>query len=146
MKKLGILVFVAATLFASSAFAQSADPCFQRAKLGAPINLTGNGQVITGTSGRKIYICSIDITTGAAQIIALVEGTGSTCATNTYGLAGGTTAATGWSLPVNGVLTKGNGAGTVYSPSGDANAAGANVCLFLSGSGQTSGQLTYVLQ
>ena len=124
----------------------SNDACNQLAKLGAPINLTASGQVITGTSGKKTYICSIDLISATAQNIALVEGTGSTCATNIYGLAGGTTAATGWNLSANGGLTKGAGIGTVYSPSGDTNATAANVCLLPSSTGQISGQITYVQQ
>jgi len=124
----------------------SGDPCLAGAKSGAPINLTASGQVITGTASKKTYICSIDIVSATAQNIALVEGTGSTCATNIFGLAGGTTAATGWNLSANGGLTKGGGVGTVYSPSADANATAANVCLLLSSTGQTSGQITYVQQ
>lgn len=122
------------------------DPCFFNAKSGAAINLTGNGQVITGTPGKRTYICSLDLVSGAAQNIALVEGTGATCATNIFGLAGGTTAATGWNLAANGGLVKGNGGGTVYTPIADTNSTGANVCLLLSGAGQTSGQITYVQQ
>ena len=123
------------------------DPCWAtNSKSGAAINLTASGQVITGTASKKTWICSIDIVSATAQNIALVEGTGTTCATNIFGLAGGTTAATGWNLAANGGLTKGSGVGTVISPSADANATAANVCLLLSGTGQTSGQITYVQQ
>lgn len=124
----------------------SDDPCAQLTKVGVPINLTGSGQILAGTASKKTYICSIDLVSATAQNIALVEGTGSTCATNVFGLAGGTTAATGWNLSANGGLTKGSGSGTVYSPSADSNATAANVCLLLSGSGQTSGQMTVVQQ
>ena len=123
----------------------SADPC-GGAKSGAVISLTGSGQILAGTSAKKTYICSFNLISATAQNIALVEGTGSTCATNIFGLAGGTTAATGWNLAANGGLTEGAGVGTVFSPSGDTNAAAANVCLLLSGSGQTSGHITYVQQ
>jgi hypothetical protein len=122
------------------------DPCGYLSKSGAPISLTASGQLITGTAAKKTYICSIDLVSATAQNIALVEGTGSTCATNIFGLAGGTTAATGWNLAANGGLTKGSGVGTVYSPSADTNATAANVCLLLSSTGQTSGQITYVQQ
>ncbi len=122
----------------------SDDPCTQLTKSGAPFSLTASGQVITGTSSKKTYICSIDLISATAQNIALVEGTGSTCATNIFGLAGGTTAATGWNLAANGGLTKGSGNGTVYIGSGDANVLAANVCLLLSSTGQTSGHITYV--
>jgi len=124
----------------------SNDPCSQATKLGAVVNLTASGQAITGTSAKKTYVCSLDITSATAQNIALVEGTGSVCATNIFGLAGGTTAATGWNLAANGGLTKGAGSGTIYSPSADTNATAANVCLLSSSTGQISGQITYVQQ
>jgi len=124
----------------------SNDPCAQQTKLGKPFSITSSTQLITGTSAKSTYICGIDVVTASAQNIALVEGTGSVCATNIYGLAGGTTAATGWNFSANSGIARGGGVGTVYSPSGDANAAAANVCLLLSGSGQTSGQIVYVQQ
>lgn len=123
------------------------DPCGpQNTKLGAPISLTASGQIITGTSAKKTYICAIDVVPTAAQNIALVEGTGSTCATNIFGLAGGTTAATGWNFQLGGGIARGSGNGTVYSPSADTNAAAANVCLLIAGAGQVSGQISYVQQ
>lgn len=124
----------------------SNDPCSQATKLGASINLTASGQILAGTSAKKTYICSLDIVSATAQNVALVEGTGTVCATNIFGLAGGTTAATGWNLAANSGLVKGSGNGTVYSPSADSNSTAANQCLLLSGSGQTSGQITYVQQ
>lgn len=125
----------------------SNDPCSQATKLGAPISLTASGQIITGTSGKKTYICAIDVVPAAAQNVALVEGTGTTCATNIFGLAGGTTAATGWNFSAGGGIARGSGNGTVYSPSADTNGTAANVCLLLSGgSVQVSGQITYVQQ
>lgn len=122
------------------------DPCITVAKHTARVNLTASGQVITGTAAKRTYICAIDVVTATAQNIALVEGTGSVCATNIYGLAGGTTAATGWNFAANGGIARGNGAGTVYSAIDDTNGTAANVCLLLSGSGQTSGAVTYVQQ
>lgn len=124
----------------------SNDPCTQATKLGATINVTGSAQIITGTSAKKTYICAIDVVTATAQNIALVEGTGSVCATNIFGLAGGTTAATGWNFSANSGIGRGAGSGTVYSPSADTNGTAANICLLLSGSGQTSGQISYVQQ
>lgn len=122
------------------------DPCSSTTKLGAPINLTASGQVITGTAAKKTYICSINLVSATAQNIALVEGTGTVCATNIFGLAGGTTSATGWNFGANSGLGIGAGSGTVISPSGDANGTAANLCLLLSGTGQTSGQISYVQQ
>jgi len=119
-----------------------ADPCQQAAGTSANINLTASGQIITGTSGKQTYICAFDIVTAAAQNIALVEGTGTTCGTSTAGMAGGTTAATGWNFAANGGLVKGTGAAWVYKTA----TTGDNVCLLLSGTGQTSGEVRYVQQ
>jgi hypothetical protein len=117
------------------------DPCKRGAKTRFTINLTASGQIITGTSSKKTYICDFDLVTATAQNIALVEGTGTTCATGTAGMAGGTTAGTGWNFAANGGLTKGNGDAAVFS----ADSANAdNVCLLLSGTGQTSGSGHYV--
>jgi hypothetical protein len=120
------------------------DPCTYAAKSFAPISLTASGQIITGTAAKKTYICSINLVSATAQNIALVEGTGTTCATNIFGLAGGTTAATGWNLAANSGHNLGSGVGTVIYGSGDANATAANVCLLLSSTGQTSGSIGYV--
>src|SRR6185312_15157443 len=110
---------IAETANIGSANGAPLDPCFGQQKSGATISLTASGQVITGTAGKKTYICSIDVVSATAQNVALVEGTGTTCATNIFGLAGGTTAATGWNFAANSGLVKGSGIGTVYSPSAD---------------------------
>ena len=127
---------------------RAADVCFspESQKFGAVINLTASGQVIAGAPGTRIYICSISLLGTTAGSAALVEGTGTTCATNTFGLAGGATAATGWPLPATGGIAYGNGAGTIINPSADPNSLGANVCLLLATTGQTSGHITYVRQ
>src|SRR6185312_6247311 len=48
-----------------------ADPCTFKLKTFARINLTASGQIITGTSAKKTYICSYDLVTATAQNIAL---------------------------------------------------------------------------
>jgi hypothetical protein len=118
------------------------DPCGANAGSQATINLTASGQVITGTSSKQTYICGLDVVTATAQNIALVEGTGSTCGTSTAGMAGGATAATGWNFAANGGLVKGVGGNWVYKTA----TAADNVCLLLSGTGQTSGEIRYVQQ
>ena len=122
------------------------DPCTWKAKSYAPVSITGSTQIVTGTGGLKTYLCSYHVVTATAQNIALVEGTGSTCATNIYGLAGGTTAATGWNFAANSGIARGDGNATVAYGSADANATAANICLLLSGSGQVSGAIAYVQQ
>ncbi len=119
-----------------------ADPCQQAAGSSANINLTASGQIIAGSSGKQSYICGLDIVTATAQNIALVEGTGTTCATSIAGMAGGTTASTGWNFAANGGLVKGTGGDWVYKTA----TTGDNVCLLLSGTGQTSGEVRYVQQ
>lgn len=123
-----------------------ADPCTWALKSYAPISVTGSAQIVTGTSAKKTYICSYHLVTATAQNIALVEGTGTVCATNIYGLSGGTTAATGWNFAANSGIARGDGNATVVYGSADANATAANICLLLSGSGQTSGTIAYVQQ
>ena len=120
-----------------------ADPCQQQTRSTANISLTASGQIITGTSGKKTYICSLDVVTATAQNIALVEGTGTTCGTSTAGMAGGATAATGWNFSANGGIVKGDGRAWVFEAS---NATADNVCLLLSSTGQTSGSVQYVQQ
>ena len=94
---------------------------------------------------KKTYICSIDIQmNGGANTVALVEGTGSVCATNIYGLAGGTTAANGWSFAANSGVVKGNGTGTVYNPNADSNAGTANTCLLVGSATLVVGSIGYV--
>jgi D-arabinose 5-phosphate isomerase GutQ len=118
------------------------DPCQQGAGTSGNINLTASGQLITGASGKLTYICSMNMISATAQNIALVEGTGSTCGTGTAGMAGGTTAATGWNFGVNSGFVNGGGGFWVFKTA----TPGDNVCLLLSGSGQTSGSYRQVQQ
>jgi hypothetical protein len=134
---------VVVSIKAPSPLQPTVDACKLAVKQFANISLTAGGTIITGTAGKTTYICAIDIVTATAQNIALVEGTGTVCATGIAAMAGGTTAATGWNFAANAGLAKGNGDGSVYIASG---ASGDNVCLLLSGSGQTSGSMEYVQQ
>jgi len=104
-----------------------------------PISITASGQIITGTSGKQTYVCSINLITSTADNIALVEGTGSACATSVAGMAGGATAATGWNLASNGGLTLGNGQGIVARTATLAD----NVCLLVSSAAQVSGSIVW---
>ena len=116
-----------------------ADPC-GGAKSTAPVNLTASGQVITGTAAKKTHICGGFLISATTQNINIVEGTGTTCATNIFGLTGGTTPATGPNLAAN--------TGFLLTPdlwgSGDANATAANTCILSSSTGQISGYISYV--
>lgn len=121
---------------------KSGDPCTINMRAVTPVSVTASAQLITGNAGKQTYICSMHVLTTSAQNVALVEGTGTTCATNTAGMAGGATAATGWNLANNENVVLGNAAAWVLATA----TAGDNVCLLLSGSGQTSGAIQYVQQ
>lgn len=118
------------------------DPCQGAAGSVKVINLTASASSITGTSGKQTYICSMNIITGTAQNIAMVEGTGTVCATGIAGMAGGTTAATGWNFAANGGFTIGSGGYWIFATATLAD----NVCFLLSSTGQTSGAIRYVQQ
>ena len=85
------------------------DPCQAQTKSYASINQTANTQLVAGTASKKIYICSIHVVVAAATNVALVEGTGTVCATGTAGVSGfgGATAATGWNFVANGGIASG---------------------------------------
>lgn len=118
------------------------DPCRVNANIFKVISQTASAQLVTGTSAKKIYICSINLVTAAANNVAMVEGTGTTCATGIAGMAGGTTAATGWNFAANGGLTEGNGMGSIMAEATNAD----NLCLLQSAAVQLSGVIGYVVQ
>jgi hypothetical protein len=93
---------------------------------------------ISGTGGRT-YICAIDLVTGGADNVALISGSGSNCASNQAGLAGGTTAASGWNFAANGGIAKGSGLGMVFKTATTNN----EICLVTSAAVQLSGSITW---
>jgi hypothetical protein len=123
---------------------QQMNPCKGQTKLYVSINQTANTQLAAGTPGNKIYVCSIHVVVAAATSVALVEGTGTVCATGTAGVSGfgGATAATGWNFAANGGIVLGNGDVAV----GAEGTSGDSLCLYNSGSGQVSGGISYVVQ
>ena len=123
---------------------QGLDPCKGLTKLYASISQTGNTQLVAGTASKKIYVCSIHVVAAAATNVAVVEGTGSVCATGTAGVSGfgGATAATGWNFAANGGIALGNGDSSL----GAEGTSGDNLCIYNSGSGQVSGGISYVVE
>jgi hypothetical protein len=117
------------------------DPCTFAAKTSVPISQTSSAQIITGTSSKKTYVCSIFALGADAENMSLVEGTGSVCATGTAAVIGSTTAGNGPNFAANGGFALGGGAGSVAIAS---NANADNVCLLQSGSGRVAGVVTYV--
>jgi hypothetical protein len=93
-----------------------------------PINIAAaNTQVITAGNGNMfLYVCSLSLSTAAATTFSVVEGTGTTCATNTLAVYGGTAAAVPLSTsPMN----YGGGSGAVFRTA----VAGDNLCIFTAG-------------
>ncbi len=97
--------------------------------------------IITGVSGRQVHICSLHFVTAIANNVALIEGTGATCGTNTTGMSGGSTAANGWNFAANGGLTLGSGLGTVIQTV----TTGESVCLITSAAGPLAGGISYAI-
>ena len=77
------------------------DACQMYPHVFTSVRLTaaGTSQVIAGTAGKNTYICQANFPNTSVDL-ALIEGTGTNCATIVRGMAGGTTAAAGWTLGV----------------------------------------------
>jgi hypothetical protein len=65
-----------------------------------PVSMTSatTTLMVTGVASRNVHICAINLVTALANNVAVIEGTGATCGTNTSGMAGGSTAANGWNF------------------------------------------------
>jgi hypothetical protein len=104
-----------------------------------PISVTANAQLVTaGGPNNFIYVCSYNLnnSNAAASLFSFVEGTGTTCATNTLAVVGATTAAAGLTLGTNGgTVNYGGGSGAVAKTA----VAGDNLCIFISTAGPVAG-------
>jgi hypothetical protein len=107
------------------------------------VGSASNLNIASKVSAQNVYICAINLVANAAMGVALVEGTLTTnaCDTATAGMAGGTTAATGWPLQAGpgGGLTYGNGVGILFKTA----TVNHDVCLFFSTAAQVSGAITW---
>lgn len=97
--------------------------------------------MVTGVSGRQVRICSFHFVTAAANNVAWLEGTGATCGTGTAGMAGGTTAASGYNFAANGGIAAGSGFGEVLTTA----TTGDSACLITSAATQLSGFIKYAI-
>ncbi len=122
----------------------SADPCSLNAHTVTPISITSatTTNIVAGTASKKTWICSISLSTGIADNVGIVEGTGATCGTGTAGVIGGTTAANGINLAANGTFSLGNSTGTIAATA----VAADNLCLITSSVGPLSGAIVTVQQ
>lgn len=100
-----------------------------------PISQTASTDLHTSTN--KLHICSFLLVSATAQSVSLVEGTGTTCATGTAALIGGTSASAslaangGWAMEADRAFL-------------ETQTTGDHLCLLQSGSGNVSGEISYV--
>jgi hypothetical protein len=99
------------------------------------VNQTASTDLITSTN--KLHICSIVLISATAQNLSLVEGTGTTCATGTAALLGGTTASMA-------VAANGGFVSTSDRAWLETQTTADHLCLLQSGTGNVSGTITYV--
>lgn len=111
--------------------------------LSKPINISTatTTLIVTGVSGRQVRFCSFHMITAAANNVAWIEGTGATCGTGTAGMAGGTTAASGYNFAANAGLAIGTGLGEVLTTA----TTGDSACLVTSAATQLSGFAKYTI-
>lgn len=119
------------------------DPCEATLQSYAPISITTatTTRIVAPSASNKTYICSLFLTSAAADNVGIVEGTGGTCGTGTAGVVGGTTAANGPNFAANGGMLLQAG-GKVAA----AQTAGTNVdlCLITSAATPLAGGIKYV--
>lgn len=120
------------------------DPCSSGAKTFLPINIsTATTTEITPSlagASTNYYVCSLVLVTAAANNVALVDDDSDGCGSVTSGMAGGTSAASGFNLAANSGMTFGNGTGAVFKTNGTNRV----VCLVTSAATQLSGTMTVV--
>lgn len=105
-----------------------------------PVNISSatTVKIITGITNRNVYITHIDLAASIADNVAIVEGTGATCGTNTAGMAGGATGASGWNLTAaQPIISIGDGMGTVLRTA----TPGDSVCIITTTAAQLSGNI-----
>jgi hypothetical protein len=119
------------------------DACSSAAKTFLPIsiNTATTTEITPSLAGASTYyyVCSLVLVTNATNIVTLVDDDSDGCGSPTSGLSGGTTTA-GWTMAANGVLSFGNGTGSVFKTGG----ANRVICLVTSAATQLSGTMTVV--
>lgn len=120
------------------------DACTSGAKTFLPINIsTATTTEITPSlagASNNYYICSLLLVTAAANNVALTDDDSDGCGSVTSGLAGGTTAGSGFNLAANSGMTFGNGTGSIFKTGGTNRV----ICLVTSAATQLSGTMSVV--
>lgn len=102
------------------------------------ISVTASTQLVTNAGGQWIHVCAFSVVLAGAESLSLVEGTGSTCATGTTGLYGGTSASAAFAA--NGGVAMVSDRITIPM-----QVVGDNLCLLKSAANNASGMLSYGL-
>ncbi len=123
-----------------TATASVSDPCWGVTATTVPISIAADTVVISAASSKKTYICSLTLAANStSEIINVVEGTGSVCATSKAALVGSTTDA-------NGVTLAATGGGFVSPKTIFGIGTNVDTCITLSGTNRVAGWLTYIQQ
>ena len=118
------------------------DPCSGVAKNYFVVNISTatTTEIANAVASEFWYICSVNLVAAGAQTISIAEDDTDGCGSLTAGLAGGATAATGWSFAANGGITLGNGGSTVLKSA----TANRYLCVITGQAQQISGTISYV--
>ena len=142
MRRLGLALLLLTVWLVPASAQYNPQAVFQTCPNTTAISQTANAQLITGTAGRKTYLCGLVVGAADLESLSLVGGTGTTCATGTYAIVGGTAASTGFTLVAN--TTVFFWSNTVSLPPPAAATTGDHVCLLQSGSQRVAGVVTWV--
>jgi len=120
----------------------NADPCLTTVATSAPISITSatTTRIVAPSASNRTYVCYLYLQTGAANNIAVVEGTGGTCGAGTAGIVGGTTAANGLNNAANSGQQFQDGGRTAIATAG----TNVDLCLITSSVGPLAGHIRYV--
>lgn len=117
------------------------DPCSGVAKTYLPVNIASatTTEITPSLAGASThyYVCAINLVASAADNVALVDDDTDNCGSVTSGLAGGTSAGSGWNLGANGGLAQGNGDSSIMKTNGTNRV----LCLVTSSAAQLSGTI-----
>ena len=135
----GTTDLVAADLTKIAGVAIAVDPCTTDVPSYVAISQAADTQLVAVDGTKVIYVCGILAVVTTAEVLNIVKGTGTVCATNKAAIVGSTTDANGVPFGANGGWTWPNAGHTQFK-----TAAGDALCLTQGGTVQTSGVLIYV--
>jgi hypothetical protein len=135
-----VLLYAVSMVPPRPAHAQSVYAPFQ-CRNSVAVSSASSVQIVTASNSNMIiFVCSISLGSIGGSSFSMVEGTGSTCGTNTVAVAGGTTAAAGYGIAANGSpVAVGGGIG----PVAHTVTRGDNLCLIIAGTGPLAGVVSY---